>query len=227
MWTVPRHLSLLPFQLQLFCQGTLCTESPGTIPSHAHFSFTCPARETSCMEHPRILQACTLLSPIHFPQGTLCAENLGTHQFITTSTLAVLLNYPLGRTSGSPACTQFGFSYPARAPSAWRTQGLPVSHTASAPATLPGHPQHRAREFPQLAPTSASSVLLGGPLCRNAQDPLAYTQSSFCCSSRMLATWRAPEPPGSHSISASASLPENPLHREPQNIPYYTHFRFS
>lgn len=103
-WSIPRHPSLyllqpqlshhgtlsvdspkipqmLPFPLQLFCQGTLCTESPGTIPSHAHFSFTYPARETSCMEHPRTLQACTLLSSIHFPQGTLCAENLGTHQY--------------------------------------------------------------------------------------------------------------------------------------------------
>lgn len=149
------------------------------------------------------------------------------HTSIPTSTLAVLFNYLLGRTSGSPACTQFGFSYPSRAPFAWRTQGLPGSHTASAPATLPGQPQHRAREFPQLAPTSASSVLLGGPLCRKAQDPLAYTQSSFCCSSRMLATWKTPEPPGSHSISASASLPENPLHREPQNIPCYIHFSFS
>lgn len=40
------HLGLHPLYLQMSYHGSLCSESPGIAPVHAHYSFSTPARRT-------------------------------------------------------------------------------------------------------------------------------------------------------------------------------------
>lgn len=47
------HPSLNPPQFQLSCQGVLCTKNPRTMPAHAHFSYSSPARAHPLWSAPR------------------------------------------------------------------------------------------------------------------------------------------------------------------------------
>ena len=47
------HPSLNPPQFQLSYQGVLCTKSPRTMPAHAHFSYSSPARAHPLWSAPR------------------------------------------------------------------------------------------------------------------------------------------------------------------------------
>ena len=75
------HPGLHPLQLQLSCQGTICTERPGTASANAHFSSGHPTKATSVQSAPETLAhtSQSLSQPAKVTRHTQSAQKTTIH----------------------------------------------------------------------------------------------------------------------------------------------------